>query len=362
LRKGTNLKNEIWKILIKGIIPAIIIFSFIIKPPTTITDTLSENKTHKEENTESNISSKISDNESENFNSIYVWSNTVYETPEDIKRLMETVKDDYKELSCDGKILSYDYSKHNATAEYDGIYLRNTTKSHSVDIGKMLNKKVYASVSQDSPTVLIYHTHTSESYELLEREYYVISRSSRSSNSEQNVIRVGREIKSTLEENGYQVIHDETIYDESVNGAYERSRSKITEILKENPSIQIVLDIHRDAIYMKDETRIKTVAEINGKKAAQIMLTTGCEDGNVTDFPNWEKNLTFALNLQKALVEDNPTLMRPLLFTGRKYNMDLMPCALHVEIGTDANTLEEAVYSAQLFSQSLSKLLREYEI
>ena len=357
MRKGTNLKNKLWNFLIKGIIPVIIILSFIIQPNDIISSS-----TNNESNTQSNISSKYSDKESENSNSIYVISDMVYETPEDIKKLMESVKDDYEKLSCDGKILNYDYSKHNATAEYDGIYIRNTTKSHPVDIGKMLNKKVYASISQDSPAVLIYHTHSSESYELLEREYYAISRSSRSLNPEQNVIRVGRAIKSTLEKTGFMVIHDETVYDESVNGAYERSRNRITEILKENPSIQIVLDIHRDAIYMKDETRIKTVTEINGRKAAQIMITTGCEDGNVTDFPNWEKNLTFALNLQKALIDDNPTLMRPLLFTGRKYNMDLMPCALHIEIGTDANTLEEAVYSAELFSQSLSNLLKEYII
>ncbi len=360
MRKGTNLKSEIWKLLIKGIIPAVIVLAFIFQAPLLVKETSSANEVSQEDNTQLDISGKFSDNELNDTNSIYVWSNIGYETPEDIKKLMESVKDDYEKLSCDGKILSYDYSKHNATAEYDGIYLRNTTKTYSVDIGKMLNKKVYASVSQESPTVLIYHTHTSESYELLEREYYAISRSSRSLDSEQNVIRVGKAIKSTLESNGFQVIHDETVYDESVNGAYERSRNRITEILKENPSIQIVLDIHRDAIYMKDETRIKTVTEINGRKAAQIMITTGCEDGNVSGFPNWEKNLTFALNLQKALVDDNPTLMRPLLFTSRKYNMDLMPCALHIEIGTDANTLEEAVYSAEIFSQSLSKLLKEY--
>lgn len=91
------------------------------------------------------------------------------------------------------------------------------------------------------------------------------------------------------------------------------------------------------------------------------MIISGCEDGNVTNFPNWEKNLTFALNLQRQLSKDNEGLMRPLMFTERKYNMDLMPCAVSVEIGTDANTLSEAVYSAELFGESLSKLLKEYK-
>ena len=124
--------------------------------------------------------------------------------------------------------------------------------------------------------------------------------------------------------------------------------------------IQIVLDVHRDSIYQKDGSRIKTVTEINGTKAAQIMVISGCEDGNVTNFPNWQKNLTFAIKLQEKLKNDNPTLVRPLMFSSRKYNMDLTPCALSIEIGTDANTLSEAVYSASLFAKSLSELLKEY--
>jgi hypothetical protein len=105
----------------------------------------------------------------------------------------------------------------------------------------------------------------------------------------------------------------------------------------------------------------EATAEIDGKKIAQIQIISGCEDGNVTDFPNWEKNFAFAVKLQKQLSDSNSKLVRPLLLCSRKYNMHLMPCALQIEIGTDANTLLEAVYSAELFAESLSKLLKEYE-
>ena len=175
------------------------------------------------------------------------------------------------------------------------------------------------------------------------------------------MIRIGEEICSVLEKNGYKTIHDETIYDEKFNGAYERSCEGVTKILRENPSIQVVLDIHRGTIYQKDGSRIKTVTEINGKKTAQIQIISGCEDGNVTGFPEWEKNFTFALNLQKKIADNTPELVRPLNLCSRKYNMHLTPCALQIEIGTDANTLLEAVYSARFFAEHLSTLLKELE-
>ena len=292
----------------------------------------------------------------------YVSSSTIYSVPEDIDKLMKEAEEKYSDSVPAGNITEKDYSKQNATSEYDGVYVRNTTLSHDIDISEYLSRRVYADIDKSKPSVLIYHTHTSESYELLDRGFYSDDRASRNDNAAENMIRVGEAVCSVLEENGFKTIHDKTVYDETLSGAYDRARENISKILKENPSIQVVLDIHRDSIYLKDGTRIKTVSQINGEKVAQIMITTGCEDGNVTDFPNWEKNLTFALNLQQSLVREAPSLMRPLNLAGRKYNMDLMPCALHIEIGTDANTLTEAVNSATIFGEALSKLLKGYEI
>lgn len=282
--------------------------------------------------------------------------------PDDIKKLTDNAEKQYADSSNDGKILEVDYSAQNATSEYNGIYIRNTTKSQSVDIKSYLQKKVSANINKDEPSVLIYHTHACETYELLDRGFYTNSRSTRSENPQENMIRIGEEICQILTENGYKVIHDKTVYDTQYNGAYERSRENVSKTLKENPSIQIVLDIHRDSIYQKDGTRIKPVCVINGEKTAQIKVISGCEDGNVTDFPNWEKNLVFALALQQKLVAQNPELMQPLLFCGRKYNMDLTTCALQIEIGSDANTLTESIYAARLFAMSLSDLMKDYEV
>ena len=120
---------------------------------------------------------------------------------------------------------------------------------------------------------------------------------------------------------------------------------------------RVVLDIHRDAIELDGGTRIKPTAEILGKKAAQLMIITGCEEGKVTDFPDWEYNLIFALELHSTIEENYPGLMRPLFFCQRKYNMDLTRNNLLIEVGSCANTLEEAAYSGRLLGDSLAKLL-----
>ncbi len=375
MRKRTNIHEKIFKCIIKSVIPLTLVISLVVGGVTPSLDRLLTTsvymiypdkalQTLKEEKSENTVKEEINSEKVKGENTVSTMTTitATNQIPQDIQKLIDEAEKKYKNSSNDGEIQEVDYSTQNATAEYDGIYIRNTTLSHTVNIEDYLNRQVPAVVDKDKPTVLIYHTHTSETYELLDRGFYTNERSSRSDNSAENMIRIGEEICKVLEENGYKTIHDKTVYDEQYSGAYDRSRENISKFLKENPSIQIVLDVHRDAIYQKNTTKIKPVIEFNERKAAQIMLITGCEDGNVTDFPNWEKNLTFALNFQKQLVSDNQNLMRPLMFCSRKYNMDLTPCALQVEFGTDANTLAEAVYSAQLFGESLSQLLKEYEI
>lgn len=374
MNKRTNLTEKVFEYILKSLVPLALALSIAVggvEPslnriltatvymiyPEKVFENLKNNNTVS-------FSEKVSEEtaKAENTESVITSGNVVSEIPDDIQKLVSEAEKNYADSSNDGTIIESDYSKQNATSEFNGVYLRNTTLNHTVNIEEYLNKQVQAYIDEDKPTVLIYHTHTTETYELLDRNFYTNERNTRSENSAENMVRIGEEICKILEENGYKTIHDKTVYDEQLSGAYDRSRENVSKILKDNPSIQIVLDIHRDSIYQKDGSKIKTVTEISNRKAAQIMLISGCEDGNVTDFPNWQKNLTFALHLQEKLVNDNKTLMRPLMFCSRKYNMDLTPCALSVEFGTDGNTLCEAVYSAQLFANSLSEFLKEYKI
>ena len=283
-----------------------------------------------------------------------------YTTPSDIILMQEQFRKSFSSAESKGTVLQRQYNAENATDVFGSICLRNTTQSHSADIESSLNGTLYLDIKDKAlPTVLVFHTHTTESYEMLDEGWFTPSYSTRSTDPARNMVRVGDAICEELEKNNIGVIHDTRIHDSRYTGAYDRSRASVEAILKKYPSIQITLDVHRDAIYLDEKTRVKAVSEINGIKAAQIMIIAGCRDGKVKSFEGWEKNLTFDLRLQKTAEEMFPGLMRPVLFCSRKYNMDVTPCSALLEFGSDSNTLAEAVYSGHLFGQALSRFIEE---
>ena len=305
----------------------------------------------------------VSDNNQQNTvkktDSTVLAKNLAY-TPDDIKKLVDSAKANESKDKRDGDIVEYFYDKSSATDVSGDILVRNASDK-SIDIDGVLKQEPDLKIeNRNEPTVLIFHTHTTESYQMLDRDFYAVGHTSRSFNSSENMVRVGTEIAAQLQGAGFKVIHDKEIYDEKYSGAYDRSGKAIDEYLKKYPSIQVILDIHRDAIQDNSGTKTKPVATINGKKAAQIMIISGCEGDGVTDFPDWQYNLRFALRLQKKCAEMYQGLARPLLFDNRRYNMYKGHCSLLVEMGSDANTLDEAAYSGRLLGDVLSELLEEY--
>ncbi len=207
------------------------------------------------------------------------------------------------------------------------------------------------------PQVLIMHTHTTESFEPYERDFFDKSFNSRTTDMSKSVVAVGDRIAYELEKKGIAVIHDTTLHDyPSYNGSYDNSRETVKKILKENSSIKIVLDIHRDAIEREGGERIAPVTEINGKNAAQVMLISGCDDGTM-NMPDYMKNFRFASLFQQQMESDYPTLTRPVLFDYRKYNQDLTTGSVLVEVGGHANSIDQAVYSGELIGKSLADAL-----
>ena len=206
------------------------------------------------------------------------------------------------------------------------------------------------------PQVLIYHTHTTESFEPYVREHYDTSFNYRTTDETKNIVMVGDAIQAELEAKGIGVIHARTIHDyPSYNGSYDRSRETIVPILEEYPSIKVVLDIHRDAI-SGDGFIYQPYAEIDGKEAAQIMIISGCDDGTL-GMPEYIKNFHFACRLQQQIESDYEGLTRPILFDYRHYNQDLTTGSLLIEVGSHGNTLEQVQYSGQLIGRSLAELL-----
>lgn len=278
-------------------------------------------------------------------------------TPTDIEALKSQAKKLFKNYTKAGNIKETYMGATGKTITYGVVKVDNKT-SESVNIKSLLNQKPsLGEITKEKPYILIYHTHTTEGYELLDLGWYAKEYNSRTKDESKNMVRVGDELTRVLQEAGYNVIHDRNIYDASYDGAYARSRVSVEKYLKKYPSIKITLDVHRDAIQYSDGTKCKPTAEINGKKASQVMIISGCEGDGVESFASWKQNLVFATHLQSQAEEMYPCLMRPVFFCNRKYNMDVTPCSLLLEFGTDANTLEESVYSAQLIGNALAELL-----
>ena len=283
-------------------------------------------------------------------------------TPDDILRNTEKVQKlfDNGRYEYDGAIVEKTFTDYQATDLFENIYVRNVTAASEIDIESIAKSGCVLPIEDYSePVVLIYHTHTTESYVMTDNGEFSSSYPTRSDDKNINMVRVGDEITAVLEAEGIGVIHDRTIYDTSYNGAYDKSRQGIEKILKKYPSVVITLDIHRDAIYYDDYTRVKPVAEINAEKAAQLMIIAGAEGGNVLSFPDWEKNLAFAVNLQQYANNKYENLMKPIYFCNRKYNMDLTPYSLLIEVGTDVNTLSEAAYSGRLLGDVLADYIKQ---
>lgn len=281
-------------------------------------------------------------------------------TPADIVELIKKYTRLFADDKKDGEIKSITYEKAGATHIFKNIRVKNTTDTKPLNIEQVLSHRLELSIDKSKPAVLIFHSHTSEGYELIERDWYAVDYTARSNDENINIVRVGTEIANYLEKAGYTVIHDKTIHDKSYSASYPNSRKTIEKHLEEHPEIQIVLDIHRDSITQNDGSKIKPVNTIGGKKAAQLMIITGAEEGKVEDFPDWEYNLRFALNLQKKCEDMFPGLMRPVLFSQRKYNMDMTRFSLLIEMGSEANTLEEACYSGRMLGAALAALMDEY--
>lgn len=283
------------------------------------------------------------------------------QTPDDILELIAQAEETADSDMMDGEIYEKQYTTEGATDSYDYIYVKNTNETQ-IDIEDLLSQDADIAVNKDEPMVLIIHSHTTESYQILDRDFYAVDYLSKTDDLSLNVYRVGEAIAAELEEAGYIVIHDSTIHDYSYSKSYSNSAAAVEAYLEQYPSIQIVIDIHRDAIQTTDGVKYKPTAVIEGKKAAQVMIISGCqEDANgITDFDDWEYNLLFALDLQDTLETMFSGITRPLYFTAKKYVMNYTRNSVLIEVGSDANTLEEAVYSGKLVGIALSSLLDIY--
>lgn len=243
------------------------------------------------------------------------------------------------------------------------IYVKNST-GYSPDFEKLLASSADCRIKLNAkPQVLIVHTHTTEGYAQRADGLYSPDYSPRTTDSSRNMLAVGEVLARKLEQAGIGTIHATETHDHpKYNGSYERALETVSKYLEQYPSIEMVLDVHRDAITYDDGTKLKPTVSIDGRKAAQVMIISGCDAGGKLYFPGWKNNLCMALQIQSAAEQLHPGLMRPLNFAPYRYNMHMTPNSLLLEFGTDANTLEEALFSAELMGDALVDVLLKYDV
>lgn len=259
--------------------------------------------------------------------------------------------------SVQGKVIEKFISPYTADTSFSNVYLKNTT-TLKINLKEFVNGNINFKIEKNSePQVLILHTHATESYLLHNENYYTENDKSRTNDNAYNMVALGKIICDKLNNAGIVTVHDTTQHDNpSYNESYTRAASTIKDYLKKYPSIKVVIDLHRDAIAENDTDKVKVTTEINGKKAAQIMLVAGSQSGVVTTFSNWRENLKLNAKLQQTLETMYPSLARSIRLVSKHYNLNLTSGSLLIEIGTDGNTFEEAKYSSELLSNALISL------
>lgn len=256
--------------------------------------------------------------------------------------------DSLKEVSTEVKTETI-YSKYQNTYNYEknGVKIKNET---SYDLSKM---NLSTDVNISKKNVLIFHTHTCESYTPTQTNSYEASGNFRTTDLKYSVVRVGDELQKYLTSYGYNVIHDKTYHDyPSYSGSYGRSLKTVKQLLSKNKNTDIIIDLHRDAI--GDDTYAPKV-KIGEEYAAQIMFVIGTNGSGLTH-ENWQENLKFAMKVQQKANEMYPGLFKPILLRNARYNQHLGKAANIIEIGATGNTLEECEASARYLAKILAEI------
>ena len=246
--------------------------------------------------------------------------------------------------STDGYIVSGD------------VYITNTS-DNTFDASLFDGTFAARLPEEEGPQILIVHTHGSEAYTMPPGEEYEASGECRTTDCNYNTVRVGDELAATLEEAGLSVLHDTTLHDyPQYSGAYDRSLASINSYLEQYPTISFVLDIHRDAISDGEGNMYKVVSNVAGLNAAQMTFVIGTDGGGL-EHPNWRENLKLAAAVQQNLLDDYPSLMRPITVRNSRYNQHVTTGSLLVEMGAAGNSLDEALLSARLLGQALAETI-----
>ena len=233
--------------------------------------------------------------------------------------------------------------------QYGKVKIKNGT---SINLTEEILKP---DITIDNKNVLIFHTHSCESYTASEKYPYTPTGNFRTTDLNFTVTRVGTELETQLKQYGIPVIHNTSYHDyPSYNGSYTNSLATVQNILKTNPS-DIIIDIHRDAIGSRED--YAPTVKIGEDYAAQIMFVIGTNEGGL-QHPNWQQNMKFAVKVQEKAEELYPGLFKPIMVTENRYNQHAGKYANIMEVGATGNTLEQCLTSMKYLAKVLEEVIQ----
>ena len=225
------------------------------------------------------------------------------------------------------------------------------------DAARLITAPLSWDLTSEEPAVLILHTHATESYTKSPGEDYEESSAFRTLDENYNMISVGEHLAELLEAGGITAIQDRTLHDHpSYSGSYNHARKSIAAYLEEYPSIRLVLDLHRDASG-SNRYQMRTEATVEGQPSAQLMLVMGTSASGLKH-PDWEQNLALGLKLQAQCERIAPGIMRYVNLRSQRFNQDLSPGALLIEVGAAGNTHPEALRAVEVLAEAILALSR----
>lgn len=233
------------------------------------------------------------------------------------------------------------------TDEYQGVYINNSSKY------TLTQEMLTPNIDVNKNKVAIYHTHTCESYTPTDKYTYTASGNYRTIDLNFSVSKVGDVLESCLNSYGCTVIHDRTYHDyPAYNGSYSRSLITAQNIKNSNPDVDIVIDLHRDAIANE---KYAPKVKIGEEYVSQLMFVIGTDGAN-SAHTNWLQNLKFAIKVQQKANELYPGLFKPIILRNSEYNQHVAKSACIIEVGSTGNTLEESMGAMKYLARIIEEM------
>ena len=285
----------------------------------------------------------IEEDQTENLATENIEQNTEIEN-----ETQENIETNTQEIleNVETQIVTQNPISESFNSEINGVKIKNET---SFDISNIME----TALEINKNNILIFHTHTCESYTPSEKYQYQQTGNFRTTDLNYTVARVGDELSNYLLGFGFNVYHDKTYHDyPAYSGSYNRSLATVQNALKTNPS-DIIIDLHRDAI--GSISNYDPSVKIGEDVAAQVMFVIGTNGGGL-NHPNWKQNLKFAIDVQQKANEMYPGLFKPIILRNSRYNQHLGKAACIIEVGATGNTLDQCLNSMKYLAKVFEKL------